>query len=91
MIGAAAGFPIPRIAFQSEPLQGIILNLCTGKTIDIRDPRVVVVLKCDSLEYCPVNDLKKYMEFCKENGFVVITHSIMMKLCIRFPTYMLFY
>jgi hypothetical protein len=29
--------------------EGIILNLCTGKTVDIRDPRVVVVLKCDSL------------------------------------------
>jgi hypothetical protein len=35
--------------------EGIILNLCTGKTVDICDPRVVVVLKCDSLEYCPVN------------------------------------
>ena len=41
------------------------------KTVDIRDPRVVVVLKCDSLEFCPVNDLKMYMELCKENGFVL--------------------
>jgi hypothetical protein len=31
--------------------EGIILNLCTGKTVDIRDSRVVVVLKCDSLEF----------------------------------------
>jgi hypothetical protein len=31
----------------------------------------VSVLKCDSLEYCPVNNLKKYMEFCNENGFVL--------------------
>lgn len=51
--------------------EGIILNLCTGKTADIHDPRVVVVLKCDSLEFCPVNDLRKYLEFCKENGFVL--------------------
>ena len=48
--------------------EGVIMSLMKGKTIDISDPRVVIVYKSVNKEFCPVNVLREYTEFCKQNA-----------------------
>ena len=42
--------------------------LTTGKTVDIRDPRIVVVHKCPTKEFCPVRTLELYSSYCAQIG-----------------------
>ena len=44
---------------------GLLLSLFVGKTIDLRDPRVMIVLKSHSSEFCPVSTLMTYLNFSK--------------------------
>ena len=47
---------------------GVVLNLCSGKTTDIRDPRVVTIYKSQSKEFCPVHTLERYSSHCSHTG-----------------------
>ncbi|CAC5393127.1 unnamed protein product [Mytilus coruscus] len=48
---------------------GIVIQLTKGKLVDIRDPRVVVVLKTELAEFCPVQMLQEYVTLCDSIGF----------------------
>ena len=51
--------------------KGIIFSLTKGKTVDIRDPRVVIIYERSLEEFCPVKEIKKYIEFCELNKFTL--------------------
>ena len=59
--------------------QGVVFTLTKGKTVDIRDPRVVVLYYATESEFCPLKELDKYLHFCREQkitlapGFVFRT------------------
>lgn len=46
---------------------GVVIQLTKSKTVDIRDPRVVV-LKTHA-EFCPVKMLQDYVKLCDTIGF----------------------
>lgn len=56
--------------------QGLFFLLVRGKTSDITNPRVVVVMKSSTAEFCPVATFLTYLDFCKnsdidlKSGFV---------------------
>ena len=45
---------------------GIIFTLVKGKTIDIRDPRVMFIYSNPEKEFCPVKILKDYVNLCQK-------------------------
>jgi hypothetical protein len=45
--------------------------LTRGKTIDLKDPRVIVVFKSVNEEFCPVKELIAYSVFCKQNNLIL--------------------
>lgn len=47
--------------------EGLHLSLHTGKTIDIREPRVMILQKSSGAEFCPVMTLIEYLNYCKVN------------------------
>ena len=50
--------------------EGIIFQITKGKTVDIRDPRIVVLIRSPTKEFCPVQDLFSYINFCETNKIV---------------------
>lgn len=44
---------------------GVAFTLSTGKTVDIRDPRIVILYKSEKTEICPVRHLQEYVRFCQ--------------------------
>ena len=51
---------------QLPEAKGIILTLVKGKTIDIRDPRVMIIYTNSEKEFCPVKTLKEYISVCHQ-------------------------
>jgi hypothetical protein len=51
--------------------EGIILSLTRGKTIDLNDPRVIVVFKSVNKKCCPIKELIAYSVFCKQNNLIL--------------------
>ncbi|VDI71079.1 Hypothetical predicted protein [Mytilus galloprovincialis] len=45
--------------------EGVIISMMKGKTIDISDPRVVIIYNSVNTEFCPVTVLREYIDFCK--------------------------
>ena len=41
------------------------------KTVEIRDPRVMVIFKSVNEEFCPVRELSDYAKFCIQNNIVL--------------------
>ncbi|MES9882469.1 MAG: tyrosine-type recombinase/integrase [Sedimenticola sp.] len=48
--------------------EGVFFTLTKGKTIDIRNPRTVVLTHSDEAEFCAVHLLMAYLQFCSENN-----------------------
>lgn len=48
--------------------EGIIFSLVKGKTVDIRDPRVVIIFNADVEELCPLKKILSYIDFCEKNN-----------------------
>ena len=48
--------------------EGVMLNITKGKITNMCDPRVVIVLRSSSSEFCPVQELEKYINYCSDNG-----------------------
>ena len=51
--------------------EGIIFTLTKGKTVDIRDPRVVVLYFSPLLEFCPLKHFINYLRFCETKDIIL--------------------
>lgn len=51
--------------------EDFILCLVTGKTIDIRELRVVFVFPSSNVEICPYHEMENYVNFCKKHDIVL--------------------
>ncbi|CAG2191969.1 unnamed protein product [Mytilus edulis] len=52
--------------------EGVIISMMKGKTIDISDPRVVIIYNSVNTEFCPVTVLRDYIEFCKVSKLEIV-------------------
>ncbi|CAC5421776.1 unnamed protein product [Mytilus coruscus] len=50
--------------------EGVIISIMKGKTIDISDPRVVILYNSVYTEFCPV--LREYIDFCKVSKLEIV-------------------
>ncbi|CAG2184854.1 unnamed protein product [Mytilus edulis] len=50
--------------------EGILLRLVTGKTIDIREPRIVFVFPSSNVEICSYDEMEKW-KFCKKHDIAL--------------------
>lgn len=49
----------------------ILLRLVTGKTIDIREPRIVFVFPSSNVEICSYDEMENYVKFCKKHDIAL--------------------
>lgn len=49
---------------------GLVFSLTHGKTINVTDPRVVIVFFCYKAEFCPATLLLNFIRFCNDHGFL---------------------
>ncbi|CAG2199808.1 unnamed protein product [Mytilus edulis] len=52
--------------------EGVIISMMKGKTIDISDPRVVIIYNSVNTEFCPVTVLREYIDFCKVSKLEIV-------------------
>ncbi|CAC5415732.1 unnamed protein product [Mytilus coruscus] len=52
--------------------EGVIISLMKGKTIDISDPRVIIIYNSVNTEFCPVTVLRDYIECCKVSKLEIV-------------------
>ena len=46
--------------------EGLFFCLHKGKTVSLEDPRTVIIMQSQALDFCPVNSLLSYIALCKD-------------------------
>ncbi|VDI80971.1 Hypothetical predicted protein [Mytilus galloprovincialis] len=49
----------------------VLLRLVIGKTIDIREPRIVLVFPSSNVEICSYYEMENYVKFCKKHDIAL--------------------